>query len=251
MNHVDQHIITRIVNPDGRIKFKDVRKVSVGLSNKDIISHRCKRKGAFYNCFVLIIRVKINGTFKEVHVKVFNTGKLEIPGIKCDSILRPLLELLIKIITPYICSEKPISYLKNKCETVLINSNFNCGYYIDRDKLFDILKYKYSIKCAYDPCSYPGIQTVFYYNHSETEQKGKKSLENSDNNNVTKVSVMIFRTGSVLVVGKSNEYTIQFVYEFFKNLLQNEYEQVSNGVQTEEHCKVPQKIRKRKIIVAI
>ena len=250
-NHVDEYIITRIVNHDGRIKFKDVRKISIGLSNKDIISYRCKRKGAFYNCFVLILRVKVNGTFKEVHIKVFNTGKLEIPGIKSDSILKPLLSLLISIISPYISSDKPITYLKDKCETVLINSNFNCGYFIDRDKLFDLLKYKYNIKCAFDPCSYPGIQSVFYYNHSAAEQNGKKLIENKDQKNVTKVSVMIFRTGSVLVVGKSNEETIQYVYEFFKDLLNNEYDNISNGLQTEENLKVPKKIRKRKIIVSL
>ena len=249
-NHVDEHIITRIVNPDGRIKFKDVRKISVGLSNKDIISYRCKRKGAFYNCFVLILRLKVNGIFKEVHIKVFNTGKLEIPGIKSDTILTPLLSLLISIISQY-CSGKPITYLKDKCETVLINSNFNCGYFIDRDKLFDLLKYKYNIKCAFDPCSYPGIQSVFYYNHSEKEQNGKKLIENKDQKNVTKVSVMIFRTGSVLVVGKSNEETIQYVYEFFKDLLNNEYDNISNGLQTEGKLKVSKKIRKRKIIVSL
>ena len=39
LNNVEQHIITQIINPAGRIKFKDIRKVSIGLSNKDIISY--------------------------------------------------------------------------------------------------------------------------------------------------------------------------------------------------------------------
>ena len=34
--NVDQYIITQIVNPCGRIKFKDIRKISIGLSSKDI-----------------------------------------------------------------------------------------------------------------------------------------------------------------------------------------------------------------------
>ena len=29
--HVDEYVITRIVNPEGRIKYKDVRKISIGL----------------------------------------------------------------------------------------------------------------------------------------------------------------------------------------------------------------------------
>ena len=34
---------------------KYIKKISIGLSKKDLISYRCKKKGAFYNCFVLNI----------------------------------------------------------------------------------------------------------------------------------------------------------------------------------------------------
>ena len=54
-----------------------------------------------------------------------------------------------------------ISYDLSKCETVLINSNFNCGFYLNRDKLLDILKYKYKIDCIFDACQYPGIQCKY------------------------------------------------------------------------------------------
>ena len=104
-NYVDEHIIQRIVNADGRIKYKDVRKISVGLSKKDIISYRCKKKGAFYNCFVLIIRIKFNGKFKEIHVKIFNTGKLEIPGIQNDDLLIQTLDILVETIKKYVSDD--------------------------------------------------------------------------------------------------------------------------------------------------
>ena len=166
--YIEEYIITRIVNPEGRIKFKDVRKISIGLCKKDITSYRCKKKSAFYNCFVVILRIKLNNIFKEIHVKVFNTGKLEIPGIQSNECLDITLNLLIKILSPLVNSSKKITYLKDKSETVLINSNFNCGYFINREKLFDILKFKYGINSAFDPCSYPGIQSEFYYNYSLT-----------------------------------------------------------------------------------
>ena len=47
---------------------------------KDILSYRGKKRGAFYNCFVIILRIKIDNAFQEIHVKIFNTGKMEIPG---------------------------------------------------------------------------------------------------------------------------------------------------------------------------
>ena len=34
----DEQVMTSINNPNGRIKFKDIRKISIGISKKDIIS---------------------------------------------------------------------------------------------------------------------------------------------------------------------------------------------------------------------
>jgi hypothetical protein len=55
--YYEEYVLTSINNPNGRIKFKDIRKISIGISKKDIMSYRCKRKSAFYNCFVLIFRI--------------------------------------------------------------------------------------------------------------------------------------------------------------------------------------------------
>jgi TATA-box binding protein (TBP) (component of TFIID and TFIIIB) len=218
--YVEEHIIQRIVNEDGRIKYKDVRKISVGLSKKDIISYRCKKKGAFYNCFVLIIRVKYNNTFKEIHVKIFNTGKLEIPGIQNDDLLIKTLDILINTIKPYLSTQ--LTYDNTKTETVLINSNFKCGYFIDRERLFDIIKSKYNINSSYDPCSYPGIQCEFYYDSTITIQTGKKPIANE----FTKVSFMIFRTGSVLIVGKCTEDILHKIYLFVRTMLETEFNEI-------------------------
>ena len=174
--YVDEHVIQRIVNTDGRIKYKDVRKISVGLSKKDIISYRCKKKGAFYNCFVLIIRVKYEDTFKEIHVKIFNTGKLEIPGIQNDELLTKTLAILINTMKAFVGDN--LSYIKSKTETVLINSNFKCGYFIDRERLFDIIKSKYNINSSYDPCSYPGIHVSFIMTIHLTKQVRNHQITN-------------------------------------------------------------------------
>jgi hypothetical protein len=143
-SYYEEYVITHIDNPNGRIKFKDVRKLSIGISKKDIMSYRCKKKSAFYNCFVLILRIKINNIFKEFHIKVFNTGKLEIPGIQNEETFLIILEQIIQVLQPHI--DCKLGYKPNSNETVLINSNFNCGFYINREVLNDILKYKYNIQ---------------------------------------------------------------------------------------------------------
>lgn len=224
--HFTEHIITSINNPTGRIKFKDIRKVSIGISRKDIMSYRCKQKSAFYNCFVIILRLKIDGLFKEFHVKVFNTGKLEIPGIQNECSFNAILDLVIETLQPHVSCK--LGYKENSEETVLINSNFNCGFFINRQALYTILKTKYNIQAIYDPCSYPGIQCKFYYNpesdvetclqiQSEIKEKSK---------NIKQLSFMIFRTGSVLIVGRCDEDVLMNIYEFLKNILVTEYKEI-------------------------
>jgi len=244
----EENIITRIVNPDGRIKFKDIRKISVGLCKKDILSYRIKKKSAFYNCFVVIMRIKHNDVFREIHIKVFNTGKLEIPGIQSDDLLTSVLEQLIETLKTIISPD--ITFMPDKNETVLINSNFNCGFYINREKLYDILKYKYHINSGYDPCSYPGIQCKFYYNKKTKEQTGQQPTEENINS-YTKISFMIFRTGSVLVVGKCNEELLNEVYLFIKLMLQNEYLNICGITPCKSDLNLTakkRKIRKKTII---
>ena len=255
----DNQEIEHIDNPEGRIKFKDQRKISIGISKKDILCYRSKKKRAFFNCFVIIIRIvsqdgansrslplplpqpqlPSSPDFKEMHVKIFNTGKLEIPGIQNAETLEYVLGIVTRILKSAV--SPTLSYMKGECETVLINSNFNCGFYIDRDRLHEILKYKYRINSNYDSCSYPGIQSKFYYVHGNAVQNGQqphypkeKEKDKGDagsDSGVAKyceISFMIFRTGSVLIVGKCTEYILHVIYNFLKAVLEDEYEHIVN-----------------------
>jgi hypothetical protein len=257
--YFDEHVITHIDNPNGRIKFKDIRKITIGISKKDIMSYRSKKKQAFYNCFVMIIRLKIHDIFREFHIKVFNTGKLEIPGVQSNEMYELVLENIIKILQPF--SSSPLLY-KQKSDTVLINSNFNCGFYINRESLFDILKYKYKIQAIYDPCSYPGIQCKFYYNNliEPTKQTGiqltseprsnDKKIKTIKNPNITEVSFMIFRTGSILIVGMCEESILNDIYYFLTNLLKTEFEHICQHLIDPDQISLKNKKKnvRRKII---
>ena len=231
--YADNQEMEHIDNPEGRIKFKDQRKISIGLSKKDILCYRSKKKRAFFNCFVLILRICEAGEdhFKEMHVKVFNTGKLEIPGIQTDNMLGLVLKMVVRILRPFACEQ--LDYVPNRCDTVLINSNFNCGFYINRDKLHDLLKYKYRINSNYDSCSYPGIQSKFYYvngcgkNGESHPQTGQQPADTVD---CCEISFMIFRTGSVLIVGKCTESVLFVIYDFLKSVLEQEYAHIVNNV---------------------
>lgn len=242
-----EQVISHIENPEGRIKFKDIRKINVGLCRKDIESYRAKMKGAFYNCFVLIIRILHENKFKELHVKIFNTGKMEIPGIQHNDILYKTLDLVIENLQPFI--KTPICYVKDSIITALYNSNFKCGYYINREKLYNILKYNYNIQAIFDPCSYPGVQSKFYYKkgcEDITKFTGNKTEETDGN-----LSFMVFRTGSVLIVGKCEKRVLMHVYDFIRDILEVNYGEIFQECSTIIEAKSNNSKRKirKKIVV--
>lgn len=253
-----ENIIKQINNPLARsIKFKDERKITIGVSKKDIMVNRGKRKNAFYNCFAIIVRFKFEDIYREIHVKVFNTGKMEIPGIVNHEMFEIVKKMVLDILQENIDeSEKKLCFVENAShDNVLINSNFNCGFFINRDRLYKILcSVKYGIEASYDPCSYPGIKCKYYFcNKNGFEIKDQRGCVLKEDNvlkmnelfeskKYTEVSFMIFRTGSCLIVGNCSEKILRFIFEFIKELLITEYE---NICISNEHPII--KIKKEKI----
>ena len=74
-----------------------------------------------------------------------------------------------------------------------------------------------------------------------------KRYELDDNTKYTEISFMIFRTGSCLIVGNCNEKVLLFVFEFIKNILQNEYYQIRSQSQEQTTKEKKKKLRKRQI----
>lgn len=219
--NIDVYTINKNVNKDEG-KYKDIRKITIGMSKKDLLNNRKKKKSAFYNCFAIIYRILYKNEFREVHLKVFNTGKLEIPGIQDDEMMFYALEKLCELMTRL--TQTTVTYNKTDIQNVLINSNFKCNYYINRDKLFNLLKYKYNIHSLYDACSYPGIQCKYYHNSDNNgicNCSTKCGFREKSNIKKTKskcieVSFMVFRTGSILIVGHCDEDVLHKVYLFLK-----------------------------------
>tara|TARA_B100000900_G_C20398883_1_gene641857 strand:- start:154 stop:876 length:723 start_codon:yes stop_codon:yes gene_type:complete len=231
------------------------------MSKKDIMNCRGKVKNAFYNCFALILRFIYNDEFHEIHVKIFNTGKMEIPGILNDTLLHNTRLMILSILRPIISED--LNFVENDEENnVLINSNFNCGFYINRESLYSILRSKYKIESAYDPCSYPGVKCKFYFNHDysfDNElQKGiitrndsnQTMTELNDNKKYTEVSFMIFRTGSCLIVGNCTEKILRFVYEYIRTILQTEYCNIYTQTEVQTVKQKQPKIRKKTIVIS-
>lgn len=264
-----EHVIRTVNHPNGRtITFLDERKVTIGLSRKDILNCRGKIKNAFYNCFAMIVRFAMADVFREIHVKVFNTGKLEIPGVINDAILSKVKDIVIAVLRPHMTGElkfrgSSIDENDNCNDNVLINSNFNCGFFINRDKLHSIIRSPpYNIETAYDPCSYPGVKCKFYFNNEIgfkdlDKQTGNVLSEDSNmklsmlsvSKKYTEISFMIFRTGSVLIVGNCSDRVLNFVFEYIRHMLATEYAIIHVSTDDPVVKNKKSKLRKRTIRV--
>jgi hypothetical protein len=307
--YYSENIIKQINNPNARkIKFKDERKLTIGISKKDIMNCHGKEKKAFINCFAMILRIpNKNNIFHEVHVKVFNTGKITIPGIvdDDDALLDITKQFIINILQPNIkemihlideneipllrkivknqkgksnlnqtlnneeSEELPtnlpknshIEYIKQQ-SGVLINSNFNCGFYIDQMKLMHILKDKYNLEPTYNKSNYPGVKCKFYLNNELpldiNVQTGNLSKEDKDikicnlknDKKYTKINFVVFRTGNNLILGNFSKQVLLFIFEFVKNILMVEYEEIRTLHDDPVKKIKKNKPRKKKIFIS-
>lgn len=276
-----ERIIKQIDNPLAKTnKFKDERKVTIGMSSKNVLNYKGKDKGgAMFNCIALTFRFINNlQKYHEIHVKIFNTGKLEIPGVLNAWLFDKIKHLILTSLAPFFqenpqvpeqqgnqqIAEEPLAFKDVPSENVLINSNFECHYSVDRDALHSILKSdKYKIDTVYDSCSYPGVKCKYYFNNHNgfdvSKQTGTILQEDCHltmeelivSKKYTKVSFMIFRTGGCLIVGNCSEEILTFVYQFVKKLLTEEYKNICMGKEP-THDAEPKKakLRKRKIVVS-
>jgi TATA-box binding protein (TBP) (component of TFIID and TFIIIB) len=157
---------------------------------------------------------------KPVNVKLFSNGSVQMTG--CKSITHSLdtLEQLyseLKIVKAVIdrkkmkIVEKPFVTDTNKLtfeyiskfKVVMINSNFNVEFNIDRQKLHDMLK-KDGNESSYDPNRHACVNVKYYHPDKE-------------------ISVFVFEKGSIIITGAKNCVQIRDAYDFINKYLYTNY----------------------------
>ena len=225
-----------------KLKYKNERKLTIGMCKKDVLNVRRKEKqGAFYNCVAMTLRIKYEGVYYEFHAKIFNTGKIEVPGRMNSEMMELIKQEILRMLSSVIVFPEPLAYVSCK-RGVLINSGFKCGFIVDRDKVHHILKTKYGIETSYDSCSYQGVKSKYYFNHElgfdPAKQTGRilegdasRMKDLNMNKKYSEVAFMIFRTGSCIIVGNCSKRVLYFIYEVIRGILAAEFSQISMGLE--------------------
>ena len=183
-----------------------------------------KEKKFFYNQITIHIFFE-----KIVNVKIFNNGRIQMTGLKSSEqgkeVIKIFLEEVNKLSEEY---KKEIYEVSNPkftwIKTVLINSDFDLHYKVDREALHrSIIDEGYY--SSFEPCIYPGVNIKYYYNKFK-ENNGICDCEKMCNgkgkdNTCKKITVAVFNSGKIIITGGNSMEHIEIAYNFIYNFIES------------------------------
>ncbi len=193
----------------------------------------------FYNSCSII--VKADQDTKCVNIKLFNNGKITLTGSKkeldgyrsCKVLLEELKKH--KIVFPDITDENFNNSSIEKYKITMINSDFNTNFKIDLNKLLEILNnLENDVFIKFNPEKYRGLIIGFFWNEEKTIQNGccncKKKCKGKGNgkgeNQCKKITISIFKSGSIIITGGFLVKQIDDAYKFINDLLKKFYHDI-------------------------
>ena len=185
---------------------------------------------------------KINDTYYP-NLKIFKNGNIQITGIKDQTIVKDIIDLIInqikKIyeIIPEIIVNNNIDIIGfNKFVIRMINTDFKSylnntletKFLIRRKILHKILiSETYNNKCSFEPGRYHGVKLEYFWNSNKEKLDGicicgkhcfGKGTGHGENN-CKKITIAIFESGSVLITGGISFDQIDEAYKYITNIL--------------------------------
>ena len=200
--------------------------MSKGYSEKALKKTRKKtvRKMFFNQITMHIFNEKL------INVKVFNNGKIQMTGLKNPNQGKKTIDILIKELSKLNNEETPIfegDLNISDYDIVLINSDFDIKYKVDREKLHREL-INLGIYSSFEPIMYPGVNMKYYFN-TAFKNNGVCNCSNICNGkgrcngdgDCKKITIAIFNSGKIIITGGRSEPQIVESYNYIYNLLKD------------------------------
>lgn len=223
---------------DGVLKMEH-NGVSKGTCFRDIMM-KPKGKGAsFFNQTTLIIRREVSPlNWKEINIKLFKNGGVQITGVRTLEMASGALHWLVDFIQRT-CTAKPI-FAKtpriHKEETQLINTDFSIGAKMRRDVLHRILVDTYRLSSSFESAIYQGVKTKYFYNdkkppgaapgHCICTKLCNGKGDGTEIGACKKITISSFQTGNVIVTGGRTMQQTNEAYEFIKRVFATHQEEL-------------------------
>jgi hypothetical protein len=230
---------------EGVLKMEHKAQV-VGASARDLLTKKKAAKKTFFNQSTLVLRKRRlddNNQFKEVNIKLFANGGIQMTGITGLEFARITLEWLLPILKtlPTPISEQELFIKQLKIQ--LINSDYHVNGNILRDNLHQIMSQRYSLFSSLEKLIHQGVNIKYYYNTSRTvgrpgicncEKPCQGQGEGDAPGQCKKITILAFQTGDIIVTGARKKEQLDEAYEFMNQILLRHSKEVLRPFATDK-----------------
>ena len=219
-----------------KAKAKAQEKIVVGTCSRDELTKRKKSKNIFFNQSTLVVRREHTKTadgqpvYKEVNIKLFKNGGIQMTGIPSDSFAQETLAWLAKELTLFSQPVLEGEAKPHKYNIQLINSDYHINGNINREKLHEILIGRYNLFSSFESTIYQGCDTKYFYNESAPPGSTEGvcpcgdsiCVGNGDGRTLgqcKEITISPFHTGSIIITGARRFEQIHKAYVFINKIL--------------------------------
>jgi len=216
---------------EGILKFEH-RNMVLGASHKDIFTNRKITSKSFFNQSTIVLRRKVNEEkenhgWKEVNVKLFANGGIQMTGVTSKEFARNAIDWLLETINRLPESPFADEATIQRFSVQLINTDYSLDKFINQDALHKILINEYNLFSMLEKTIYQGVNTKFFYNTRDTE-KGICECEKFCKGQGTghgegeckRITMSIFRTGRIIITGAREMEQIHAAYKFLNKVFE-------------------------------
>ena len=222
---------------EGILKMEHKDRV-VGASSRDLLTKKKTAKKTFFNQSTIVVRkerMDIPGDFKEVNIKLFANGGIQMTGITGIEFARITLEWLLPLLNalPIKVSVDPIHIKTLKIQ--LINSDYHVNASIHRDNLHQIISQRYSLFSSLEKLIHQGVNIKYYYNTSRLvgppgicmcDKPCQGQGEGDAPGACKKITILAFQTGDIIVTGARKKEQLDEAYEFMNVIFKRHSQEV-------------------------
>ena len=241
---------------EGVLKMEHDKSV-IGFASRDAFSKRGVSDKTFFNQSTIVVRKATNKEktqFKEVNVKLFGNGGIQMTGIPAEEFAKETLSwLLDELYTvkadTHIFTAKPTL---EKFKVQLINSDYQVACPINRTALHTILSRTYGLFSTFESTIYQGVNTKYYYNdkHPDPDRPGiclctkrcRGQGTGSGPGECKRITMSVFQTGKIIITGGRYMFQLEEAYNFLNRILQDHAEDVLRLPDTDPSA-LPEKVR--------
>jgi TATA-box binding protein (TBP) (component of TFIID and TFIIIB) len=199
-----------------------------GVCKNDIMLRRKRVKKTFFNQSSLVVRLRISeNIWKEINVKLFSNGGVQMTGVPDDRTGRAAIEWLSNEIETKYPTTFPTKPNIHRYETQLVNSDYSIGVPIRREKLHKLLVETYGLFSTFESTIYQGVNTKFYFNKARTTgppgiclcpQPCEGTGSGEAIGDCKRITISPFQTGRIIITGARSLEQIQEAYNFMNDI---------------------------------